>query len=639
MMNQHTKWKTALTVLLLSAWFGLVTGLAESSVFALKRYVLQRVVLHGYDCYWLAPATDLVLFTLLGLVIAVLACSFPTRLTFHATTYLLASIGFLSLRGISLRIHIVAWLILSAGLAQVTARAIVRRADSFHWLVRCTFVPLCGIVAAMAVACLLVPRYAEQMAVNKLPSARPGAPNIVLMVMDTVPAKRLSLYGYEPPTTPRLKRFAESGVRFDWCISTSPWTLPAHCAMFTGRLPQELGASWETPMGDTYPTLAEVLKHNGYLTAGFPANQDYLCAEFGLSRGFVHYSSPSQWPRRIVDSSYLLKTLTHKLAGSIVFGKYLGQKRAETVNQEFLTWLSTQHDDRPFFGFLNYMDAHEPYLPPEPFAARFAQAQPQSPWLDGLSVNKYSPEEIKTFTQAYEGCLAYLDDRIGNLLDELARRQLTDNTIVIIAADHGEQLGEHGLVKHCNSLYSQLLRVPLVIAFPPKLKQGLRVRRPVSLRELPATILDLADVTGDSVFPGHSLTRYLSTAELAPDADELSYSEVVPMRGVGTQTPLAKGRMTSLVAGHYHYIRNGDGREELYDIQVDADESKNLAESPECESVLEQMRQRLATVPARRPGNVPATTDVIGHDYQPRPSGPTKRVGGRPMATAHKPPR
>ena len=107
--------------------------------------------------------------------------------------------------------------------------------------------------------------------------------------MDTVRADRLSLYGYHRPTSPALERLAKGGIRFDEARATAPWTLPSHASMFTGRWPHELDASWRTPLGTKFPTLAEYLGWRGYATAGFVANVEYCSSEFGLDRGFTHY--------------------------------------------------------------------------------------------------------------------------------------------------------------------------------------------------------------------------------------------------------------------------------------------------------------------------------------------------------------
>ena len=116
-----------------------------------------------------------------------------------------------------------------------------------------------------------------------------NSPNVLLIVLDTVRADHLSLYGYERPTTPNLEQLGKRGIRFDKARATAPWTLPSHASMFTGRWPHELGEKWMTPLRGNFPTLAEYLGDRGYATAGFVANVGYCSQETGLARGFTHY--------------------------------------------------------------------------------------------------------------------------------------------------------------------------------------------------------------------------------------------------------------------------------------------------------------------------------------------------------------
>ena len=146
-----------------------------------------------------------------------------------------------------------------------------------------------------------------------LPSGDP--PNVLLIVLDTVRADRLSLYGYRRPTSPTLERLAKRGIRFDEARATAPWTLPSHASMFTGRWPHELDVNWHTPLGTKFPTLAEYLGSRGYATAGFVANVHYCSYEFGLDRGFTHYEDYVLEPMTPLRMCYLgdlaLKAVSH----------------------------------------------------------------------------------------------------------------------------------------------------------------------------------------------------------------------------------------------------------------------------------------------------------------------------------------
>src|SRR5262249_15471942 len=147
-------------------------------------------------------------------------------------------------------------------------------------------------VLLVAVILMAVGRHAHFAVLERRAAAKPvakGSTNVLFIVMDTVRAKNLSLYGYPRPTTPRLAGLASRGVRFAEALSVAPWTLPSHASMFTGRWSTELFEYPEEGLDDTYPTLAEYLGESGYATAGFVANTYYCNSGFGLSRGFDHY--------------------------------------------------------------------------------------------------------------------------------------------------------------------------------------------------------------------------------------------------------------------------------------------------------------------------------------------------------------
>src|SRR5262249_26112196 len=154
------------------------------------------------------------------------------------------------------------------------------------------------------------PRLTEARAKAKLAPVSDNAPNVLLIVLDTVRAANLSLYGYPRPTTPQLELFAENGVSFERALSPAPCTLAPHATMFTGRFPHELSVDWVPPLDASYTTLAEYLSDRGYLTAGFVSNTRYCSYEHGLDRGFVHYEDYPVSPEQIVVSSSLVRYLS-----------------------------------------------------------------------------------------------------------------------------------------------------------------------------------------------------------------------------------------------------------------------------------------------------------------------------------------
>ena len=423
---------------------------------------------------------------------------------------------------------------------------------------------------------------------------------MLLLVLDAVRAQSLSLYGYNRQTTPRLEEFAKTGVCFEQVLSTSPWTLPSHATMFTGRFTHQLFDDGQTPLdaktplGEKHKTLAEHLSENGYVTGGFIGNVGYCGSSYGLNRGFTRYEDHV--------SSFELFFRSCGLTAN--FFKYLknnqntiARKSAADINQSFLNWRS-QHEDRPFFAFLNYFDAHDPYIAPQSFELKFGTQKPKGPTI--VHDRKYRAHEIQQLQDAYDSCIAYLDNEIGLLLDELKEKNILENTVVIVTSDHGEQFGEHGLMYHVNSLYRQLLQVPLLISFPKSTPAGERVHDAVSLRDLPATIIDLVDLENKKQFPGSTLARYWSPEKKAANGTVPALFSEIFIGGnepdwIPQSWPVAKGEMKSVVAGGYHYIQYGDGKEELFDFENDPQEKDDLANSKEYTAMLKQMRLSVET--------------------------------------------
>jgi arylsulfatase A-like enzyme len=199
--------------------------------------------------------------------------------------------------------------------------------------------------------------------------------------------------------------------------------------------------------------------------------------------------------------------------------------------------------------------------------------------------------------QAYQGGVAADDAAVGQMIDELSRRGLLDNTIVVIVSDHGEEFAEHGLLSHGSSLYLPSLHVPLLIRWPGNVPREVTIAQPVSLLDVAATVLDLSgmhDSTGVSGISLAPLWRGDSLRNVSPALSELYW-----VRNQPKSFPIASGNLHSLVRGHYHLIVNAAGREELYDLSRDPSEQHNLAGSPPDSVTLASMREELARHPMR----------------------------------------
>lgn len=204
----------------------------------------------------------------------------------------------------------------------------------------------------------------------------------------------------------------------------------------------------------------------------------------------------------------------------------------------------------------------------------------------------------------YDDCIFYLDRRLESLLDELSRRGVLENTLLIVTSDHGEHLGDHRLFFHGCSLYRQVVHVPLVIAGKGGIPMGRTVAEPVSLRDLPATVIDLLGLGPDHPLSGQSVARYWQprkqeSVRVIPDPVLMEATKPVLLTNGGRE-PAAKGPMKSLVVAGMHYIRMADGSEELYNIDSDVNEKNNLAADVNMLPVLFESRNLLGLMLRRR---------------------------------------
>lgn len=615
------------TVLLAAVGIGLAAGFLDLGLLVLKKHLSGDFYRLGDGFPWLIPAGVAALVAIPGAVLAMAARLRRGRggVSLGTTVGLLAFVGLLDVTG---RLPVALWSasLLSAGLAVQAARWARAYPRGFLRLARLTAPVLAGAVLALAVATTGVRAWSECRAAAALPPPPPAARNVLLIVWDTVRAQDLSLYGYTRPTTPHLDRLAARGVRFGHAFATSPWTLPSHASLFTGRWPHELSAGWKAPLDDAEPTLAGRLSSLGYDTAGFVANLDFCSREAGLARGFTHYEDYplSVWEvlTRYVGLSRWADPLSLAVAAEALPG---GRPRAARprlptsreharsaadVERAFLGWLSHQRTrGRPFFAFLNYNDAHTPYEVPDDSPRGFG-LRPSST-RDRVVLNQWNVlDKMKVPTRLvlmahdlYDDAIAHLDRRLGSLLAELGRRGVLENTLVIVTSDHGEHLGDHLLFFHGCSLYRQVVEVPLVIvgpkSAPTPMPTGRVVDEPVSLRDLPATVLDLLGQPHAAAFPGRSLARFWNPADGAsPPAFEPLLMETDRPTYLTNQgrEPAAKGPMKGLIAGGMHYIRSGDGSEELYALSLDPDERTNVAHFRDAQEALEGFRGALRSI-------------------------------------------
>jgi arylsulfatase A-like enzyme len=600
------------SVLMMAIWFGLVAGLLELLLLVVRVTLLEKgFFLRSAHFIWMVPASELAIFGAWGLSLAIVARwsrRLPTRWAVGSFVFLACVSQLLLVRGL----NSLTCGLLAAGIAFRSAPWIAARLPRFGRLIRH------GTPALIAILALLVGWAVAREALGRsrpvAARAAPGdqAPNILLIVLDTVRADHLRLYGYDRDTTPNLARLASQGVRFDRAHSSAPWTLPSQASLMTGRWPHELSVGRLGWLDATYPTLAEFLRGHGYATAGFVANQFFCGHESGLARGFDTYCDFPVTPAEVLRASSLGWFLAQKACrlrdelrflaadDSSSIGLDFSRKDAATINREFLNWLSASRH-RPFFAFLNYFDAHDPYLTPEgvvrPFEKGSRSRQDVLMLRDWQKLNKQAldPSQISLARDAYDDCIASLDRELGRLFDELRRRDLFDETMLILTADHGEQFGEHGGFGHGLSLYESEIHVPLLVVFPGRVPRGLVVHEDVSLRDVPATVVDMLGWRGDSPFPGESLAGAWEE-QRAGDRNALSpsFSELDPSAAEVAdplQTDASHGPISAILDEGKVYIRHGNGSEELYDLDVDPTESHNLSGTEGARPILARCRR------------------------------------------------
>jgi arylsulfatase A-like enzyme len=592
--------------ILLVISFGLCAGYLDVVITLLAKYCWHK---DGYfrnarDFPWTVPAGHALLLLVPGLVVAVLNFRPPGRISLRAGVWLFAS---LAIWAALLRapLYGVCTLFLAIGLGRLLADSIVARGIAPRQL-RYVTATLLGVLALFAAFTSGWQAVREYRAVAGLQSPPSGARNVVLIVWDTVRAYSVSSYGYYRDTTPNLARWARSGVQYKRALAPAPWTYPSHSCFFTGDWPYRDNAQWKFTLDTPDPTLAEYLSSRGYQTAGFAANTNCCSYESGLSRGFAHFedypfSARALLSRTVPGNWILEKILTLGAYYDPCFGAFYDKKwatlqsrGAREINDSFLGWLSGRRPDRPFFAFLNYFDAHDPFIPPAAYEEQFGIApksrQDYQFLFDylGLMKSAQRKRDLRMAIDCYDDCISFLDEQLGRLLDKLQGQGLLENTTVIITADHGESFGDHGIFGHSYTVDLDEIGVPLVI-LSPGAPAGKEVNAAVSLRDLPATVVNLLGLDAGSPFQGHSLAAHWAPPGSSPVPSELTtpaFSEQAdptaleanPPRGLGVG-----GFQLSLVAHDHHYIRNGLGAERLYDLIEDPFEMQNLMKRPDAD--------------------------------------------------------
>ena len=450
--------------------------------------------------------------------------------------------------------------------------------------------------------------FAFALACRTPPEFAPPKPNVLLVTIETFRADHVGSYGYGRNTTPNLDRLARQGAKLENAVAQAPFTLPSISSLMTGMTPPGHGVrNHPAVLADSIETLAERFQRAGYQTAAM-TRHTWLRNKSGLDQGFLEYHN----------------------------NKFAAGLDARSLSLAASDWLSERDPARPFFLWLHFLDPHLPYTPSYPYSVLYHDAygaDPQAKHLRAMAAaavdredydptpyadlaggpyydlvlrhypenrilldlafwrrsrgsiffNKgvYSRYEVSQLVDLYDGAILYTDDNLGRILKTLAGLGLAETTVVAVAGDHGEALGEHGLsFTHDFTLYDEVLRVPLVIR-GPGVEPGASIAQQVRLMDLAPTLLDLAGVeplTGveaRSLAPllrGGSLPYLTAFAESAPARTQVPEQDKIYLPGIR-----GKWRMVRTDRWKLIQIPRAEGDlYELYDLVDDPGETRNL---------------------------------------------------------------
>src|SRR5580704_927988 len=377
-------------------------------------------------------------------------------------------------------------------------------------------------------------------------------PNIILLSIDSMAARHLGCYGYSRKTSPAMDRLAASGVLFENVIAQTNWTKPSLTSLHTSLYPSVHKTDSRGETGDRtdeqarnranildarFRTIAQEFKAGGYATAGL-SNGGYAHSFFGFGRGFDYYENEGGG----------LKSCSYRM----------------------LQWV-LKNPGVPFFTWMHAWDIHFPYMDRPPYNSMFTSGLAEI-LLDAATrykVNngerKLSASELEFLEGMFDGAIKYVDDLIAAFLRELERLGLSENTILVITADHGEAFQEHGFVEHTECLYGEVLQVPLIMV-GPGLEKGRRVKSQVRLIDIMPTLLDLAGLSPQSDIQGVSLLPWIK-GSMKNDLVAASETE----RG---------GGQVAISDGHHKMIKHkADGHAEIYDLVMDPKEKADIGSS------------------------------------------------------------
>jgi len=427
----------------------------------------------------------------------------------------------------------------------------------------------------------------------------PGRPNILLISIDTLRSDHLSCYGHPQPTSPNIDELARRGVLFEKAYSPSSWTLPGHMSLFTSLYPSFHKLDHNSRLGtvrldDSERTLTELLKGSGYRTASF-VTHPFLSADWGFGRGFDLY---------VRDVS-----------------------QAEENASRALLWIEWHqfHERRGlepsgFFLFVHFIDPHETYNAPPPYRDRFTddykgKLKPNDHLVTIFLEKPFPSEADYRYTLAlYDGEINYVDSQIGRIRKAIEDAGWLDSTVIVVTSDHGEEFKDHGTMGHKTTLYEEQLKVPLIISYPPRFASGRRITEAASLLDIHPTLMGMLGESPPGAIQGLDLGPLMSGTGDGDEAARLRralssrplFGELGPL-GFRWERPyyrrsIRSDRMKLVLS----YPTQGDITRELFDIDADPGEQKNLypltGDTPEVRNLEKRLSGFIKAGEAYNPG-------------------------------------
>lgn len=404
----------------------------------------------------------------------------------------------------------------------------------------------------------------------------PARPNILFITVDALRADHLESNGYFRETSPELSELAARGAYFANTSVQAPLTIPSLFIMMSGIL----------LYGGTIPedvqTLAELLKSEGYATAAFIRNPLLELDSRGLERGFDSFFCPESVVDPDTEAESQLLLADRQL--------YAHDLRAEELLERAHGWLVQNQSKQPFFLWVHLFDPHDPYSPPSPYDSLFDEdytgtmtgdirrpSGTDKPLLEKVEKNP-PPDDHRHIIALYDGEIRYVSKQIGLFLDKLQKNGLEKNTLIVVSADHGESLGEHNLWGHGLSLYETELHIPLIMVMPGRIPAGKVITKPVESADIVPTILSLVGKEITMELAGKDLTPFFKND---PDFDAGAFARWRSLRSFRLE--------------RWKMITTEEGKFELYDLQNDPLETKNLvSEDPRLLRILDIRLQAAA---------------------------------------------